>query len=77
MGAALPHTLIRKLDLSDNGLGDEGAIGLAGALRKAGSLKWLALRGNRIGAAGAWAILQARAVKQSLEVVGLPIGPVL
>ena len=71
MALALAHA--RRLQAArvvDCGLGDEGAVALARALRTcATSLQWLHLGGNQIGPRGAAAL--AEALPRSVRVLGL------
>ena len=51
---------LEDLDVGDNGIGAPGAAALAAGLTADAALAALALRGNRIGAAGGEALLRSR-----------------
>ena len=64
---------LEKLDLSDNEIGDEGAVALAGALKDLKHLKLVKLRQNNIGPVGAAALRDALKTDDGATVAGQPV----
>ncbi|KAF8057637.1 RanGAP [Scenedesmus sp. PABB004] len=73
LAAAPPRSSLRRLELHDCGLGDDGAALLAGALASGGAaqLRTLGLAANGIGDAGATALAQAVAKHSCLEALSI------
>lgn len=63
--------------LTDNYLGEEGALSLADALRANSSIKELHLKGNEMGDKGVAAVCEALLVRGRGRMEGRPSAPLL
>ena len=71
-----PSTRLRKLDLSENRIDNEGAVLLGNQIEETVSLEELILRNNRIGNVGSQAIGKALGINRSIQVIDLSMNVV-